>query len=77
MKVAKYNGIDGELFEVSYDEEAPCRCCGLPVVEASMGGTDVCPWCDCGYYRDGSKIEFKDLMDDERLRSRAKERSKN
>lgn len=33
---------------ITYDENAPCRLCGYPVMYASMGGTDVCPWCDLG-----------------------------
>jgi uncharacterized Zn finger protein (UPF0148 family) len=55
MRVAKYLRADRTTFEVEYDENAPCRICGLPVVAASMGGTDVCPWCDCGIYRDGTR----------------------
>ena len=56
MKTARYNLINGGTAMVEYDETAPCRVCGLPVGEASMGGTDVCPSCDCGLYRDGSPI---------------------
>jgi phage gp29-like protein len=33
----------------------PCRICSLPVTAASYGGPDVCPWCDCGVHRDGSR----------------------
>lgn len=51
MKTAKYRETDGTELEVEYDENAPCAICGEPVVEASMGGTDICPWCDCGYCR--------------------------
>ena len=54
MKTATYTSGDKPLV-VEYDETAPCRICGLPVEEASMGGTDVCPWCDCGNNRDGTK----------------------
>jgi hypothetical protein len=54
MKTATYHGLDGKDFTVEYDENAPCIMCGLPVVEASMGGTVVCPWCDCDLYRDGT-----------------------
>jgi len=39
-----------------------CRICGQPVVGPSMGGLDVCPWCDTGYYRDGVKWTAKDAM---------------
>ena len=50
MKVAHYT-VQGEDVAVEYDEMAPCRVCGLSVTEASMGGTDVCPWCDSGERR--------------------------
>jgi len=40
-----------ERADIEYDPDAPCICCGLPVVEASMGGTVVCPWCDTGHDR--------------------------
>lgn len=51
MKQVTYNLRGGGMATVEYDENAPCRICGEPVVEASMGGTDVCPWCDCGICR--------------------------
>ena len=51
MKTATYTLLGGEHVTVEYDELAPCRICGEPVIEASMGGTDVCPWCDCGRCR--------------------------
>lgn len=51
MKTATYKKLDGEEFKVEYDENAPCIICGEPVVEASMGGTVICPWCDCGHCR--------------------------
>lgn len=51
MKNAKYYKLDGSSFEVAYDENQPCICCGLPVLSASMGGTVVCSWCDCGHLR--------------------------
>lgn len=51
MKTATYNKTGGGTFEVEYDENAPCIVCGEPVVEASMGGTVICPWCDCGNCR--------------------------
>jgi len=35
----------------SYDKNAPCVCCGEPVIAASMGGTNLCPWCDMGICR--------------------------
>ena len=56
---------DGEIVEIEYDDEAPCRICGKPVFEASMGGTDICPWCDCGRNRDGTpwtEAEFRQFM---------------
>lgn len=48
MKKAIYNKIGGGTLEIEYDENAPCMSCGFPVKEASMGGTDICPWCDTG-----------------------------
>ena len=60
MKVADYSGFGGA--RVEYDECAPCWMCGEPVVEASMGGTVICPWCDCGKNRDGSKLTARQLI---------------
>ena len=51
MKTATYTLTNGKKDTVSYDEHAPCRVCGEPVGNASMGGTDVCPACDCGKCR--------------------------
>ena len=51
MKTATYNMVGGGKFTVEYDENAPCIICGEPVVEASMGGTNICSWCDCGNCR--------------------------
>jgi uncharacterized Zn finger protein (UPF0148 family) len=62
VKTATYTLLDGQKVEVSYDENAPCRICGLPVVEASVGGTDVCPWCDRGVHRDGRKWTYKESI---------------
>lgn len=58
-KKATYQTKDGPL-EIEYDDEAPCKICGLPVVEASMGGTSICPWCDSGCHRDGRKWTWQD-----------------
>lgn len=51
MKTARYQLIGGGERIVEYDENAPCIICGEPVVEASMGGTAICPSCDCGRCR--------------------------
>ena len=53
MKTATYRRMDGKDFTIEYDEAAPCRVCNEPVRAASMGGTDVCPACDCGLCRYG------------------------
>lgn len=37
--------------EFEYDEDSPCIICGEPVIGASMGGTAICPACDCGKCR--------------------------
>jgi hypothetical protein len=58
-KEAEYRLDDGERLVVTYDPASPCRICGLSVLEASVGGTDVCPWCDCGYYRDGCPWQLR------------------
>lgn len=60
MKKVIYDTLQHGRVEVEYDEEAPCRVCGFSVMEASVmeasvGGTDVCPWCDCGFARDGMR----------------------
>lgn len=51
MKTARYSLIGGGEKVIEYDENAPCIICGEPVIEASMGGMDICPWCDCGKCR--------------------------
>lgn len=51
MKTATYRTTEGKELKVEYDETAPCIICGEPVVEASMGGTVICPWCDMGKCR--------------------------
>ncbi len=51
MKTVTYNLIGGGKKTIEYDETAPCIVCGEPVGEASMGGTVVCPACDCGLCR--------------------------
>ena len=64
MKIAKYTSMDGKPFVIEYDETEPCIVCGNPVIEASVGGTVICPSCDCGYWRDGRKMDImgKDAM---------------
>lgn len=73
MKTATYTGQDGKPFTVEYDENAPCVSCGLPVLYASMGGTGICAWCDCGQYRDGTNWAFEDALDGDLRRNRARE----
>lgn len=73
MKEATYTLRDGTKLTVQYDPEAPCRICGQPVVEASVGGTDICPSCDCGYYRDGTSFTFKDLTTPGIIKAKATE----
>jgi hypothetical protein len=51
VKTVTYRMLDGSRQTVEYDEMAPCRWCGLPVVEASTSGTACCPWCDLGLCR--------------------------
>lgn len=46
----------------TFDGSRPCRICSLPVMALSFGGPDVCPWCDCGNYRDGEPWTFRDTV---------------
>ena len=48
-----------------------CRSCHLPVIEPSVGGVDLCPWCDCGIYRDGTLFSYLEATSPTRLRLRA------
>lgn len=73
MKTATYTGMDGKKIKVEYDEKAPCIWCGLPVESASMGGTNLCPACDCGVYRDGTKWTYEESMNQVLATKRAKE----
>jgi len=73
MKIAHYKTLDGKNLEVKYDENAPCIVCGLPVGEASVGGTVICPSCDCGVYRDGTEIGVRDYLNKKLLKKKAKE----
>lgn len=72
MKTATYRGTDGKEFVVEYDPEGPCISCGLPVISASMAGTKVCPWCDCGTYRNGEHWSIEDAVDAARRKAKAK-----
>lgn len=51
MKTVTYHLTNGETKTIEYDETLPCIVCGEPVGDASMGGTLVCPACDCGKCR--------------------------
>jgi len=73
MKIAIYKRLDGKDLKVEYDEKAPCIWGGLPVEHASMGGTNLCPACDCGRYRDGTKWTYKESMNQVLVAKRAKE----
>lgn len=53
MKKVTYKTLEGKDKIVEYDSNCPCINCGFPVWEASMGGTVLCPWCDCGKSRTG------------------------
>lgn len=61
MNLAKatYRLVGGGDLEVEYDRDVPCRICEQPVLDASVGGTDVCPWCDMGVCRScGVRLYF-------------------
>lgn len=51
MREVNYLGKDGKHYTIKYDENKPCIICGEPVISASMGGTVICPLCDCGRCR--------------------------
>ena len=51
IEKATYKLLNGETVTVEYDTEAPCLICQEPVMEASVGGTAICPWCDTGACR--------------------------
>ena len=70
-QVAKYTRLDGTPLEVEYDTNDPCLSCGLPVGAASMGGTAICPACDCGQFRNGRKWTLAEAMLNSRFASDA------
>jgi hypothetical protein len=50
------------MVSVGVLSEDLCRICGKPVVAPSVGGPDVCPWCDMGMWRDGTSWTFREAM---------------
>lgn len=44
--------------ELPFDPDFPCAYCEQPVVELSIGGSAVCPWCDTGSNRDGTPWDY-------------------
>jgi len=76
MKTAVYQKIGGGELKIEYDENAPCIICGEPVIEASMGGTAICPWCDCGNCRYcGVQLPFV-FGDQEKTKQKVREHMK-
>lgn len=59
-KSVTYNLVGGGTKTIEYDPNAPCWFCELPVGSASMGGTVVCPSCDCGRHRDGREWTLRE-----------------
>lgn len=51
----QYRTSKGEEFWIAFDPERLCVWCELPVGSLSMGGPAICPACDCGNHRDGTK----------------------
>ena len=62
-KTAEYTNLDDTKRVVEYDSNTPCLMCGLPVEEASVGGTAICPWCDMGKHRDGKDWTLKETLE--------------
>ena len=48
-------GLFGDQVTVEYEGIPPCLWCGEPVKSPSMDGPLVCPLCDMGRNKDGSK----------------------
>ena len=71
MADADYTRFGGGIVE--YNPADACRVCCQPVVTASMGGTDVCAWCDCGRYRDGTQWPWLDATRPDIIKHRAAE----
>jgi len=46
-----------------YDPNYPCIMCELPVVEASIGGTAVCQFCDIGVHRSSTPWTYKETIE--------------
>ena len=65
-----YKLTSGKNLTVEYDTESPCKVCDLSVTSASMGGTDLCPWCDNGTYRNGERW---DTMNVDKIKRRARQ----
>lgn len=62
MKLFEMKSGD-KMIRFLFDETAPCCVCGNPVLDVSMGGTSICPHCDCGYDRTGKRYDIaKDYM---------------
>lgn len=52
-KCKAYHGVFplehiAENEDCGFDPNRPCKTCGHKVSALSMGGPDVCPWCDSG-----------------------------
>lgn len=45
---------------VEYDGDPPCLYCNEPVTSPSMDGPLVCPWCDMGKNKDGTKWTWQE-----------------
>jgi len=50
-----------------------CEICGLPFNNLSYGGYYVCPHCDCGVYRDGTRWAPEEIINDENRKAKAKQ----
>lgn len=59
---AEYTLLDGTTVLIPYDPSTPCILCGKPVGVASVGGTCICSWCDCGVNRNGRKLTYRELF---------------
>ncbi len=48
---------------LGFSPDFPCVYCDQPVEALSMGGSAVCPRCDMGRHRDGTKWTYQETLD--------------
>lgn len=51
----RYEARNGKIIWLAFDPAFLCIYCNEPVAALSYGGPAVCPGCDCGVNKDGTK----------------------